>query len=130
VLCGGLLSGKYHKGQPSPGDSARFNKYPDYMSRWSPNRPGGGKASEEALSAVEDYARIAEEAGLSLTELSIRWARTRSYIGHGSVLVGATSTEQLRENLDAFEGPPGLSDEVLAEIDAVHMRCRNPGTAL
>lgn len=43
-----------------------------------------------------------------------------------SVLVGATSPEQLRENLAAF-GPAGaLGQDVLAAVEALHLRHRDP----
>ena len=43
----------------------------------------------------------------------------------GSVIIGATSLAQLKENLDAFETVT-LDEETLAAIDEVHVRLRNP----
>lgn len=125
ILAGGLLSGKYLPGKPAPPKSARHVKYPEFMSRWNPS-----KGISELSKAVEAYAKIAEEAGMTLTDLSTRWCRTRSYCKHGSVIIGATSVEQLKENLDAFEGEEGLPEEVLQKIDDVHLKLRNPGTYL
>eukprot|EP00546_Thalassionema_frauenfeldii_P011698 CAMPEP_0178928568 /NCGR_PEP_ID=MMETSP0786-20121207/19989_1 /TAXON_ID=186022 /ORGANISM="Thalassionema frauenfeldii, Strain CCMP 1798" /LENGTH=182 /DNA_ID=CAMNT_0020604473 /DNA_START=35 /DNA_END=583 /DNA_ORIENTATION=+ len=51
ILAGGLLGGKYSKGQTAPPDS-RFVKYPAYMKRWSPVT-----ASVATLDAVERYAK-------------------------------------------------------------------------
>ena len=126
VLCGGLLSGKYSKGEAAD-SSARFVKYEDYMSRWHPSH-----ARAETLDATAAYCAIADKAGLSPAQLAILWCRTRPFIAaHGSVIVGATSVEQLKANLDAFELPTSaLSDEMVAEIDAVHMRCRDPSNSL
>ena len=134
VLAGGLLSGKY-RGQAPP--EGRHTIYPDFMARWNPT-----KGIPQLLEAVDAYASIAMDCGISLTELSTRWCRSRSYCKNGSatwlsrlgaasqVIVGATTLQQLKENLDAFEGDPGLSEEVLQRIDEVHLKLRNPGTFL
>ena len=46
-------------------------------------------------------------------------------MAHGSVIVGATSLEQLKHNLDAFLLPAAaMSEEIEREINAVHLRCR------
>ena len=78
ILAGGLLSGKY-RGNSQPAGS-RHTKYPEFMSRWNPS-----KGIPQLTEAVEGYAKIAEEHGMSLTDLSTRWCRTRSYCKHGSV---------------------------------------------
>lgn len=77
ILAGGLLSGKYRGGK-EPAES-RHAKYPNFMSRWNPSQ-----GIPELLEAVEQYAAIAEELGMSLTDFSTRWCRTRSYCKHGS----------------------------------------------
>ena len=47
------------------------------------------------------------------------------------MIVGATSLEQLKHNLDAFLLPAAaMSEEVEAEINAVHLRCRDPSSSL
>jgi len=130
VLAGGLLSGKYRQnansGVPSSPNS-RFIKYPDYMTRWSPKT-----ASEATLAATEGYAKIAEEAGMTPAELAIAFIRTRKFVAdNGSVIVGATTMEQLEENLAPFDGSPmELDEDVLARIDEIHMKCRDPCCSL
>jgi aryl-alcohol dehydrogenase-like predicted oxidoreductase len=42
----------------------------------------------------------------------------------GSTIIGATSLEQLRENLDA--AGPVLSDDLVAAIEDVHLGNPNP----
>jgi len=126
ILAGGLLSGKYRKGK-NPSPNSRFVKYPEYMSRWSP-----ATASSQTLHAVDEYARIAADAGMSPAELSIAFIRTRHFISHsGSTIVGAVTMEQLKENLSLFDGStPELSDDLLEAINKVHMQCRDPSTVL
>ena len=43
-----------------------------------------------------------------------------------TLMVGATTMDQLRENIDAFEEKVTLSEATLKAIDAVHMDCRDP----
>ena len=50
----------------------------------------------------------------------------------GSVIVGSTTMDQLKENLSPFvDGKKvELDEEVLMKIDAVHMACRDPCCSL
>lgn len=130
VLAGGLLSGKYRKNTRSgvaTSPNSRFIKYPEYMRRWSPST-----ASEATLSATDEYAKIAEEAGMTPAELAIAFIRTRKFVAdNGSVIVGATTLEQLEENMAPFNGNPvDLDEDILSRIDEVHMSCRDPCCSL
>jgi len=126
ILAGGLLSGKYRNNK-NPDANARFVKYPEYMSRWSPQT-----ALEQTINAVDDYSKLAEEAGMSPTELSIAFCRTRRFISdNGSTIVGAVTMEQLKENLAPFDGNiPEIDDDLMAAINAIHMKCRDPSCSL
>ena len=42
----------------------------------------------------------------------------------GSVIIGATNLEQLKENIEAFELV--LDDDTLERMDAIHLLHRNP----
>lgn len=135
VLAGGLLSGKYNQRSrgtgvlPSSSDS-RFVRFPDYMKRWHPS-----SASKATLDATEEYTEIATEAGMTPSELAIAFVRSRKFVEKaGSVIVGATTREQLEENLAPFvensRSAELLDEEVLAKIDEVHMKCRDPCCSL
>ena len=124
VLGGGLLSGKYRDGGGASATS-RFIKYPKYMARWCPDT-----ASPETLAASEDYCRLAEEVGTTPADLAIAFVRTRRFLDAGSVIVGATDLDQLEANLAPFGEPARLDDEVLAAIDAIHQRSRDPSCRL
>lgn len=57
----------------------------------------------------------------------LRGAHTRSPPPRrfvASTIIGATGMEQLRENIEAFDVE--LSEECLADIDAVYRRYRDP----
>jgi aryl-alcohol dehydrogenase-like predicted oxidoreductase len=66
--------------------------------------------------------RIAQEAGLSPATMALAFARTRWFAG--SVILGATTLDQLRENL--LSADISLSEEILNKIEAVHRLYPNP----
>lgn len=106
----GHLSGKYASDQHAKG---RITMFPGFGQRYEkPNVAAASKA----------YADIARGAGISPSQMALAYARTRWF--SGSVILGATSLEQLKENLDSAE--LNLSAEVLAAIDAVHLMYPNP----
>jgi len=80
--------------------------------------------SAPALEAVSRYAELAKDYDLSLTELSLRWCRERAAVT--TTLVGQTSMKQLDEDIQAFQAKSGLPDELMWEIDRVHMLNRLP----
>ena len=133
VLGGGLLSGKYNKHSIGKGvipksPNSRFVRFPDYMKRWHP-----ASASKSTLDATEEYTTIAKDVGMTPSELAIAFVRSRQFVEKsGSVIVGATSMEQLKENLAPFvDGEKvQLDEEVLMRIDEVHMKSRDPCCSL
>lgn len=68
---------------------------------------------------------MATKHGLSLVELALAFARDRSFVT--SSIVGATSAEQLKEDIDAFlttQRP--LPEEVVADVENVFKRYKDP----
>lgn len=104
-LAGGLLSGKHRREVPAAPDSRFTKEY--YRTRYW---------NKVHFVAVERLRTIAADAGLSLVQLAYRWVLSRELTD--AVLIGASSLDQLRVNLDAVGGP-ALSEEVLAACDAV-----------
>ena len=80
--------------------------------------------TEAAQAAIREYSDIARGAGMSLTELSLRWCRQRSLVT--TTLVGHTSMDQLQQSIDYFTRGKALGDDVMWEIDRVHMKNRLP----
>jgi len=112
-LGGGALSGKYLPGaDPNNGRLVRFGKFHDRY-----RKPA-------AVAATAEYKKIADAAGLSLATMSLAWCRSRFYVA--STIIGATTMEQLKENIDAFGADVVLSEETLQAIDIVHLQCRDP----
>lgn len=106
----GHLSGKYVQGSPS---NTRITLFPSFGQRYR-------KVNVQAATA--EYAAIAQKYDLSPTQLALAFVRSRWFVT--STIVGATTMEQLKENIDSAN--VNLTAEVLAEIDRVHARYFNP----
>jgi aryl-alcohol dehydrogenase-like predicted oxidoreductase len=60
---------------------------------------------------------------MSPAAMALAWCYSRWFTG--STIIGATTLEQLKENIDAESLT--LTDEVAKAIDAIHARYTNPG---
>ena len=74
------------------------------------------------MPAVAAYAELAEKYDMTLTQLALGFVRSRWFVA--STIIGASSLAQLQETLPATLTP--ISDELLNEIDAIHLRYTNP----
>ena len=103
-LAGGALSGKYANGQRPEG------------SRWSMSQRNGlFRDTPQVHQAIEAYQNVADKHNLNLTQMSLAWVYQLS--GVTSTIIGATTMDQLKEDIDAYE--IALSEEVLADISEV-----------
>ena len=97
-LKSGLLTGKYRKGQPIPQDTrvARFERYRALL-------------TEDNLDKVETLIQFAESRGHTLLELAFSWLLAHRVVA--SVIAGATSAKQVRDNAEAanWSSPPPIS---------------------
>lgn len=107
----GVLSGKYH--QKTPPEKGRLIEFPGKMERYS---------SEKCFAATSEYQKIAEEHGLSLAQMSLAFVTQQPFVT--SNIIGATTMEQLKENIDSADIT--LSKEILKKIDTVHEDYPNP----
>ena len=110
ALAFGHLTGKYLADPAAPG---RLTQWPAFGQRY-------GKPN--VIPAVTAYAALAKKHDLTLTQLALGFARSRWFVS--STIIGASSLVQLRETLPATRTP--ISAELLAEIDAIHLRYTNP----
>jgi aryl-alcohol dehydrogenase-like predicted oxidoreductase len=78
---------------------------------------------DQQFQAVADLADVAADAGLSLVELAYRWLLAQEVVD--VVLVGASSMQQLEQNLAAADGPK-LDDETQRRCDEVWQQLRGP----
>jgi len=105
TLAGGLLTGKYFDGQMPKGSRGDYQK-------------GFWRLNEHSEAAGKQYLALAARHSLDPAQMAIAFALTRPFTT--SVIIGATSTAQLRNAI----GARGLelSPELLADIDAIHRR--------
>jgi len=106
----GTLSGKYLT--EIPPRKARVTLFPNY-NRYS---------NDNAVAATEQYAQLAKEHGLSMAQMALAFVNTRPFLT--SNIIGATSMEQLKENIESID--VDLSDEVLEGIEEIHNAIPNP----
>ena len=110
-LAGGLLSGKYRGGE-KPGGS-RFVLFDNLGARF--RKP-------VVADAIEAYAGVAEQRGITPVQLALGYVRSRWFVG--SQIIGATSIEQLAEDLAAAQFE--LDAQTLSEIEGIQVRYPNP----
>lgn len=109
-LAFGHLTAKYID---HPETQGRANLFPNYASRYK--KPA-------VTAAVKRYAALARDNGLTPTQLALSFVYHRWFVG--STIVGATSIDQLKANVDAYQVK--LSNDVLAEIEQIHLTMMNP----
>ncbi len=103
-LAQGLLSDRYLNGIPegSRMTQGRFLK-PEVL-------------TDEKHAAIVKLNEIAQRRGQTLAAMALEWNLRQESVT--SVLVGASSTEQLDKNLEALNGP-AFADDELREIDEI-----------
>jgi aryl-alcohol dehydrogenase-like predicted oxidoreductase len=104
-LAQGLLTGKYRPGEPPPPDSRAANS--------EMGGPMERLMNDRFLEAVERLRPIAEDLGLTMTELALAWVLRRPELA--SAIVGASRPEQVHANAKA--SGIELSDDALEAID-------------
>jgi len=106
----GLLSGKY---LDNPQTDGRVTLFSGFTQRYS--KPITQKA-------VAAYVALARENNLTPAQLALGFVYQRWCVG--STIIGATNMEQLQQDLDAAQVT--LSDEVLEQIERIHLLYTNP----
>ena len=110
-LAGGRLSGKYI-GNKKP-SNARYTIWPRRFSRHHTKR--GEKA-------IESYFRLAKKYGIPPSTFANSFVNDRPFVT--SNIIGATSMDQLKENIDSINVT--LSKDILKEIENIHLSDPNP----
>jgi len=107
----GHLTGKYLNGAKPEG--ARLTRFPPFGQRYT---------KENVEPATRAYTALARQQGLSPATMALAFVRSRWFVA--STIIGATTLDQLKENIDVVD--VALSEPVLEEIDAIHQRYPNP----
>ena len=103
----GVLTGKYLPGAKPPAGSRATDKKSGagMISRWM---------RDDVLTAVQNLKPIADEVGLSMSQLALAWALQNKNVS--AVIMGATKPAQVKENVKA--SGVKLEHDVMAKIDA------------
>ena len=109
-LAFGMLTGKYRNNQWPKG--ARLTEVKQF-SRYT---------NEQASAATDAYCQLAEERGLSPTQLALQFVTTRPFVT--SNIIGATSLSQLEENLKSVDLP--WDRDLEKALEAIHTRFPYP----
>ncbi len=103
-LAAGMLSGKYRDSAVPEG------------SRLSMEKTLFGRYNDYSIKAVDNYIEIANKHQLNPAQLALAFCATRPFMT--SVIIGATSMQQLKTNIGAIDLQ--LSEEVMQDIARAH----------
>ena len=105
-LAGGVLTGKYKRGEAPPQDS-RFAE--------QPNRGGRDNLAEAGYDVAEVVTELAQQKGCTPAQVALAWCMHQP--GVTSPIVGPRTMEQLEDNLGAI--PVEITDEDRKRLDVV-----------
>ena len=106
-LASGLLSGKYTSGVTK--DTRLELKGMEWLK--------DAVLNEEKLKKAEQLQGLADQLNIPLAKLSLAWCLKNPNVS--TVILGASKTAQLKENLTTLEVLPLLTEQVLADIEAI-----------
>jgi len=110
-IAGGRLSGKYMNNQHPK--NARYTLWPARFSRHHTKR---GEI------AIEKYVKLAKKHNIAPSTFANAFVNDRPFVT--SNIIGATTMDQLKENIDSID--TALSKEILEEIENIHLSDPNP----
>ena len=106
----GLLTGKYRNGaKPEGSRMVVFERFTRYE-------------GAETWEAAERYLRLADDHGINPTHMALAFVNARPFVV--SNIIGATTMEQLKMNIDSLDVV--LSKDVLQGIEAIQQAIPNP----
>jgi len=109
-LASGVLTGKYNSGVPK---GSRMS-LPDY--KFLRDKLESEEGSDR-LNKVKRLGKVADRLGVSLAQLSLAWCLKNKNVS--TVILGATNTKQLDENLKSIEYKDLLTDSVMGRIESI-----------
>ena len=78
--------------------------------------------NDNCFKATQLYKELAEKNGMTLTEMAMAFVNQQDFVT--STIIGATTMQQLKENIAAFDVQ--LNEEVINEIDKIQELIPNP----
>ncbi|MGM3192294.1 NADP(H)-dependent aldo-keto reductase [Dickeya dadantii subsp. dieffenbachiae] len=109
-LAFGTLTGKYLNGaKPAGARNTLFSRFVRY-------------SAPHTQQAIAEYVALAQKHGLDPAQMALAFVRQQPFVA--STLLGATTQEQLKTNLDSLDLT--LGEDVLTELEAIHCRFTIP----
>jgi voltage-dependent potassium channel beta subunit len=108
-LASGLLTGKYLNGVPE-GSRATLPGY-----EWLRNT----LTDEASNKKVAEVKKIADDLDVSLAQFSLAWCTKNPHVS--TVITGASSADQVRENMKALDVIPLLTPEIMERVDLISL---------
>jgi len=110
-LASGYLSGKYRKGAMP--ENSRIALFSSYFPRYQ---------TKNGEKAIEEYWNLAKNFNLNLAQIAIKFCEIQQFIT--SVIIGATTLEQLKTNIDSVE--IHLNNELIKKIGEIQKKYPSP----
>jgi len=109
-LAAGALSGKYRNGEmPKNSRMALFKGWERHL-------------NPLAMRAYDEYYKLAKDFNLTMAQLAQSFVNSRPFVT--SNIIGATTMEQLKENIDSVN--IDFTDEMMERVDKIHNENPNP----
>lgn len=109
-LAFGTLSGKYLNGaKPAGARNTLFSRFTRY-------------SGEQSEKAIAEYVALAQKHGMDPSQMALAYVRQQPFVA--STLLGATTLEQLKVNIESFNLT--LNADILEELEAIHRRYTYP----
>jgi aryl-alcohol dehydrogenase-like predicted oxidoreductase len=110
-LAAGGLSGKYRNGQ-----MPKNSRMDLFFKGW------GRHLNPLAMKAYDEYYKLAKDNSMTMVQLAQSFVNSRPFVT--SNIIGATTMEQLKENIDSINIE--LTDEIMEKINLIHNNNPNP----
>jgi len=109
-LAAGALSGKYRNGEmPKNSRMALFKGWERHL-------------NPLAIRAYDEYFKLAKDFNLTMVQLAQSFVNSRPFVT--SNIIGATTMEQLKENIDSVN--IDFTNEMMERVDKIHNENPNP----
>ena len=109
-LASGALSGKYRNGQMPK--NARMTLFKGWERMLNPL----------AMKAYDEYYKLSKENNMTMVQLAQAFVNSRPFVT--SNIIGATTMDQLKENIDSTKIE--LTEEIIEKINLIHNNNPNP----
>jgi len=109
-LAAGALSGKYRNGEMPK--NSRMTLFKGWERHLNPL----------AMRAYDEYYKLAKDFNLTMVQLAQSFVNSRPFVT--SNIIGATTMEQLKENIDSVN--IDFTDEMMERVDKIHNENPNP----